>query len=246
MLASAVATGNLRILLNTSPDAAVTDHDYITSITCQSTNTGERIQLQARMFIDASEEGDLLAISGTEYVIGAESQKQTGEPHAPKKADPANIQALTHCFAIDHLEGEDHTIDRPEMYDFWKNHTPALDPPWPGPILSLDYSNPRTLVPKTLSFVPPGRTTPAPETETLNLWLYRRMIDRSNFAPERLYAGKYHRCNSRRTENKTYTRPNHFMILWVLATTIWTSIQALEVTTILIWIAYLSRSPWAP
>lgn len=102
---------------------------------------------------------------------------------APKKADPANIQALTHCFAIDHLEGEDHTIDRPEMYDFWKNHTPALDPPWPGPILSLDYSNPRTLVPKTLSFVPPGRTTPAPETETLNLWLYRRMIDRSNFEP---------------------------------------------------------------
>lgn len=124
-----------------------------------------------------------MALSGTEYIIGTESQKQTNEPHAPEKADPANIQALTHCFAVDHLEGEDHTIDRPAMYDFWKNHIPALDPPWSGPILSLDYSYPRTLIPKTLSFVPCGRATPPPKTETLNLWVYRRMIDRDNFNP---------------------------------------------------------------
>ncbi len=104
-----------------------------------------------------AEEGDLLALSGTEYVIGAESRKQTGEPHAPEEADPTNIQALTHCFAIDHLEGEDHTIDRPAMYDFWKDYIPPLEPAWPGPILSLDYSYPRTLIPKTLSFIPPGK-----------------------------------------------------------------------------------------
>ncbi len=183
MLAPFVAKGQLRILLNTNPAAAEVDGDRIKSVSCLNTNTDEHSELQAKIFLDASEEGDLLALSGTEYIIGTESQKQTNEPHAPEKADPANIQALTHCFALDHLEGEDHTIDRPAMYDFWKNHIPALDPPWSGPLLSMDYSYPQTLIPKTLSFVPCGRTAPPPKTKSLNLWVYRRMIDRDNFNP---------------------------------------------------------------
>jgi hypothetical protein len=181
MLGPAKSNGRLKILFNTQPVEASVRNDKIDSVSCLDKNTGDTIVLHGRYFIDASEEGDLLALSGTEYTIGAESRKQTGEPHAPEEADPRNIQALTHCFAIDHLEGEDHTIDRPDMYDFWKDYVPPLNPAWPGPILSLDYSYPRTLIPKTLSFVPPGKVTPAPATESLNLWLYRRMIDRSNF-----------------------------------------------------------------
>ena len=181
MLAPAISSGRLRVFLNTEPVEAFTGNDKIEAVTFLNKNTGSSIIMHGKLFIDASEEGDLLALSGTEYVIGAESQKQTNEPHAPEKADPANIQALTHCFAIDHLEGEDHTIDRPEMYDFWNNHTPQMTPAWSGKILSLDYSSPRTLIPKTLSFVPSGKTLPPPKTDTLNLWLYRRMIDRDNF-----------------------------------------------------------------
>lgn len=181
MLAPAIANGQLRVFLNTQPVEAFVNHDQINAVGCLNKNTGNTITLTGNLFIDASEEGDLLALSGTEYVIGAESQKQTGEPHAPEEADPTNIQSLTHCFAIDHMEGEDFTINRPAMYDFWKAYVPPLEPAWSGPILSLDYSNPRTLVPKTLSFVPPGKTAPAPSTESLNLWLYRRMIDRGNF-----------------------------------------------------------------
>ena len=183
MLEPAIAAGQLRILLDTQPVEASVTGDRIEAVSCLSGNGGDRIILQGKYFIDASEEGDLLALSGTEYTIGAESRKQTGEAHAPEEADPANIQALTHCFAIDHLEGEDHTIERPAMYDFWKDYVTPLDPDWPGPILSLDYSYPRTLVPKTLFFIPPGTDNPAPVTEPLNLWLYRRMIDRSNFVP---------------------------------------------------------------
>ena len=181
MLGPANSNGRLKILFNTQPVEASVRNDKIDSVSSLDKNTGDTIVLHGRYFIDASEEGDLLALSGTEYTIGAESRKQTGEPHAPEEDDPRNIQALTHCFAIDHLEGEDHTIDRPDMYDFWKDYVPPLNPAWPGPILSLDYSYPRTLIPKTLSFVPPGKVTPAPATESLNLWLYRRMIDRSNF-----------------------------------------------------------------
>ena len=183
MLAPWVSNGKLRILLNTHPVSASVQGDQIQSINFLNSNNGESLDLQARIFIDASEEGDLLPMSGAEYVIGAESIKQTGEPRAPDEADPANIQALTYCFAVDHLDGEDHTIDRPQMYDFWKSFVPDLDPPWSGKLLSLAYSFPRNLTPKSLPFIPCGMSEPAPNTKDLNLWLYRRIIDRDNFKP---------------------------------------------------------------
>jgi len=183
LLAPLVSSGQLTLLVNTQPVSASCTGDRIESVACQMHGRSQPVTLQGTYFIDASEEGDLLPLSGTEYVLGAESQAQTGEPHAPEKANPQNIQAFTHCFAMDHRAGEDHTIDRPAMYDFWKDHVPPLQPAWSGKILSLDYSHPRTLKPKTLSFVPCGKETPAPRTKSLNLWLYRRMIDRNNFTP---------------------------------------------------------------
>lgn len=184
MLAPYLSTGALKLLLLTEPVSAQVISDNIQSLVCK--HQGQKIELQAKIYIDASEEGDLLPITGTEYTIGSESQNETGEPRAPVEADPTNIQAFTYCFAVDHLEGEDQTIERPKMYDFWRDYVPQLTPPWSGPLLSLAYSYPRTLEPKTLPFVPSTKTSPAPNTKDLNLWLYRRLIDRDNFKP-----GKY-------------------------------------------------------
>ena len=181
MLAPAISKGQLKLLLHTEPFEAHVEGDKILAIGCKTGKEKRSVVLQAKYFIDASEEGDLLSLSGCEYFIGAESQKQTGERHAPEKEDRSNIQALTHCFVIDHLEGEDHTIDQPEMYPFWKEHIPPLQPPWPGKLLSLTYTHPRSLRPKALNFVPPGKSTRAPSTDPLNLWLYRRIIDRDIF-----------------------------------------------------------------
>ncbi|WP_298859214.1 FAD-dependent oxidoreductase [uncultured Gimesia sp.] len=183
MLAPDISRGQLTLLLNTQPFRASVTGDQVETVTCHTKGADKPVTLHGTYFIDASEEGDLLPLSGTEYFLGAESRTVTNEPHAPEQANPANIQSFTHCFAIDHLEGEDHTIERPAMYDFWKNHVPALTPAWSGKILSLYYSYPRTLKPKQLSFVPCGKETPPPKTKSLNLWLYRRMIDRNNFVP---------------------------------------------------------------
>jgi hypothetical protein len=181
MLAPFISKGQLQLLLRTSPGEVFTDGDRISAVSCRDQSVGKNLALHGAYFIDASEEGDLLKLSGCEYFIGAESQEKTGERHAPAKEDPTNIQALTWCFAMDHLEGEDHTIDPPEMYPMWKDYVPQLNPAWPGKMLSLSYTHPRTLLPKTLSFIPPDRQGKLPETEALNLWLYRRMIDRNNF-----------------------------------------------------------------
>lgn len=183
MLAPQINMGRLRVFLNTRPVEAEVLNDRILAVSCLDELNGNRVVLDGKIFIDASEEGDLLPLAGAEYLIGSESRKQTGEPHAPEEADPENIQSMTWCFALDHLEGEDHTIERPAMYHFWKDHVPDLSPPWSGKLLSLSYSSPRTLQPAGLSFIPPGKTRPLPETPSLNLWLYRRILDRENFQP---------------------------------------------------------------
>ena len=67
---------------------------------------------------------------------GAESRAETGEPHAAEQADPRDQQAITVCFAMEHLPGEDHTIDRPRQYELWRELRP---PGWPGRLLELDH-----------------------------------------------------------------------------------------------------------
>jgi hypothetical protein len=181
MLQPHVNSGKLKILLDFQPVDALVNIDMVQAVKGKNALTGDQIVLIGDMFIDASEEGDLLPLTETEYVLGAESHLQTGEPHAPENPDPGNVQALTWCFAIDHLEGQDHTIEKPDTYDFWKDHIPDLNPPWSGRLLSLNYSNPRNHERRALSFVPPINADPAPFTPSLNLWLYRRIIDKGNF-----------------------------------------------------------------
>jgi hypothetical protein len=80
---------------------------------------------------------------------------------------------------MDYLAGEDHVIDRPREYDFWRDHVPPLTPPWSGKLLSLFYSQPKTLKPFNMGFDPEKGT---------GLFRYRRIVDRTNFEPG-TYAG---------------------------------------------------------
>ncbi len=167
----------LTLLLNYKALSADISGDKVDSLKIQETNGGGEILLTAPYFIDATELGDLLPITGTEYVTGTEAKQQTHELHAAEKADPDNQQAFTHCFAMDYIEGTNNIIDEPEDYNFWKNYVPQLTPPWSGKLLDLKYSSPRDLKPKKLGFDPTG----TPTNNSLNLWNYRKIIDPSNF-----------------------------------------------------------------
>lgn len=177
MLSQYISSRRLVLLKHHKITSADVDGDRIRSLDAVSLVTGKKISLDAPWFIDATETGSLLPLTGTEHVTGTESRSDTGEIHAPEKAKPGNNQAFTVCFAMDYLDGEDHTIEKPGEYDFWRDHTPPLTPPWSGKLLELKYSTPSTLVPKELGFHPSGADT-AP---FLNLWLYRRIINRKNF-----------------------------------------------------------------
>lgn len=140
--------------------------------------------LEGSYFVDATELGELLPMTGTAYVTGTESKEATGELHAPLVKRPDNNQAFTMCFAMDYIKGEDWTIPKPETYDYWRHAVPDLSPPWAGKLLELNYSDPKTLAPKALGFHPEEVKT----GNMLNLWNYRRLLDRSNFK-EGFYQG---------------------------------------------------------
>ncbi len=175
MMAPYASSGRLLCLLEHEPVRAEVQGDRVRAVIVRDARTGRERSLVAPYFIDATELGDLLPMAGVEFVIGAESQARTGEPHAASSDQPGNQQAITCCFAVEYRDGEDHTIDRPADYTFWRDYVPALRPPWPGRLLDLDYSNPVTLRPVNRGFDPRGQGA--------GLWIYRRILDPRNFRP---------------------------------------------------------------
>ena len=111
--------------------------------------------------------------------MGTEGKNQTGELHMPKKASPSNQQAFTVCFAIDHKENEEHLIEKPVTFDYWKEYIPNIIPAWPGKLIDFTYTHPSTGKAKRLGFNPTGPH----KSGIINLWTYRRILSKENFLP---------------------------------------------------------------
>lgn len=187
MLAPHTASRRLTVDLLVRPVRATADGDRVDSVTLRSLETGEEHTITAQYVIDATETGELLPLTGTEYVTGFESRAETGEPSAPDVAQPDNVQALTYCFAVDYVEGEDHTIPRPDHYEHWASVQPEF---WGGPLLSWTAPNPRTLEIGERHFSPnPGDDALAVTADQSknpgdgNLWTFRRIIAKDLFEP---------------------------------------------------------------
>ncbi len=174
LLAPFIAGQRVLILLRHKVIIAATNGDKVDAVQVRSLESGNELILRAPYFADATELGDLLPLTKTEYVTGAEAQKDTGEPHAKPEAQPLNMQAFTCCFAMDYVKGEDHTIDKPREYDFWHDYVPDIRPPWPGKLLAWEYADAVTLKPRKLDTDPEAG---------LGLWSYRRIADKSLFVP---------------------------------------------------------------
>ena len=167
------ARGQLTLLLEHTPISAQTDGDKIVAVTLRDARDGAQVTVTAPYFLDATELGDLLELADVEHVIGAESRAQTGEPHAPDEAQPLNQQAISACFAISHHPGENHVIERPDSYDFWRDYQANF---WPAPNLDWRQTHPITLETRQRSLFPlPNRD------HWEGLWDYRRILNPANF-----------------------------------------------------------------
>jgi len=186
LLAPFLSSGRLRLIQPAVPESAETEGDTVVSVTVRHLRSGESIRLVGSIVLDATETGELLPLTGTEYVTGSESREQTGEPSAPETADPQNMQAISWCFVVDHVEG-DHTIERPHDYDYWREFEPDF---WGAPMLSLTGPHPRTLELTTRTFTPTIDDDPfgsvADQREDggdSELWTFRRILSRKVLEP---------------------------------------------------------------
>jgi len=186
MLAPFRSGGRIRVMQPVRPVDATTEDGTVRSVVVQDVRTGDRTTITAEYVIDATETGDLLPLTGTAYVTGFESAAETGEPSAPAEAQPDNIQAVSVCFALDHLDG-DHTIDRPEQYDYWRSVAPDF---WGANLLSWSAPHPRTLEIVERVFQPnPGDDPLAVFADQslnpgdTNLWTFRRIAAKDVFEP---------------------------------------------------------------
>ncbi|MCH7904165.1 MAG: FAD-dependent oxidoreductase [Armatimonadetes bacterium] len=129
-----VISGQLQICTGLRPVAAKTDGDRVVSVDFIGAS-GKVETLRASFFIDATETGELLPITRTEYVVGAESKSDTDEPHAiDGDVEPDNVQGITWCAVIGYDKGGSHVIEKPEQYEFWRNYQPKG---WPDKLLSF-------------------------------------------------------------------------------------------------------------
>ena len=214
MLAPYVSSGRVGHADRPPSGAADVERDRIRAVSVQ----GESLHtIHAAYFLDATEQGDLLPLARAEYTTGAESRKQTGEPHAPAKAAPATSRASPFVSRWTTCQAKTTLSTSPQSTTSGATTSPKLRPPWPGKLLSWTMSNPVTLEDRELHFDPTLEPQPR---GALNLWLYRRIADKQNFAPgtyaeryhtgelaaERLLAGQYQRGERRGSGASSATR----------------------------------------
>lgn len=118
--------GRLHLLLRNKVFAVETDGDRIDSLTALSLADGSCRRIAGSVFIDASELGDLLPLAGTDFVVGAESQEDTGEAHAqPEEPKSRCVQSFTYILGLERFpDGENHTIPRPSHYETYRTSQP--------------------------------------------------------------------------------------------------------------------------
>ena len=176
MLAPHLASRRLEILLRHRPVAVEHEMDRVRAVTLADVFDGQKTAVSAPYVLDATELGDLLPMAGVEHVVGAESQAQTGEPHAlAGEADPLDQQAITWCFALDYLPGEDHVIERPKEYEFWRGFRAEF---CPEPHLGWIFVDPATLDLRQQPIFQ-GPT----DADVDDLWHFRRIFCRSHYPP---------------------------------------------------------------
>ncbi len=133
------------------------------------------LRVRPRMVIDATELGDLLPLAGAEYVLGAESKAETGEPHAQPVEPKAHcVQSFTYTFVVERTTtGERHVIPKPERYEHYRDGQPYS--------LRIHVHGGEIYGEET-RWLEYQVLEQAPGTKG-GLWTYRRLIDQSLFPP---------------------------------------------------------------
>lgn len=111
------AEKNLSVLFNHSFATLQKEGNRIRSVSFTNKATGETLVVKARIYIDATELGDVLKAARVPYDLGMEAGKITGEKVGVNQSNDI-VQDLTYVAILkDYGPGSDRTIVRPANYD---------------------------------------------------------------------------------------------------------------------------------
>ncbi len=166
MLAPYIAEGRLTILKRSQiVDAHRREDNRIEALIAVNVENGQFTEICPKTVLDATELGDLFPLVKVPYYTGSDSKRLTNESHAPEQGDSENVQDFTYPFVLTLHAGEDHTIEKPDDYETFKDagkfslfgfkmfeHYEGFDPARPENVKNF-----------------------------LPFWTYRRLIDKSLF-----------------------------------------------------------------
>jgi hypothetical protein len=134
MLDPYIKSGKVEILINATVKSAEKDDAKITKVTIDSKDG--IFEVTGKMFLDATDTGEFLPMSKTEFSVGSEN---TDEHLSNGIDDPYDVQSFTWVAAIEYDKGGNHKLEKPEMYDFFRNYKVPYDD---NTILSWYFQNP--------------------------------------------------------------------------------------------------------
>jgi FAD dependent oxidoreductase len=122
---------NLKVHFGFGFETVLKEGNKITGATFRNSDNTEVIKVKAKVVIDATELGDVLAAAGAAYDLGMDDPAISGETEARQKNDI--IQDLTWAAVLkDYGAGTDKTIPRPVQYDSIKYFCSTSDAPCNG------------------------------------------------------------------------------------------------------------------
>lgn len=125
MLQPYIDNGTLTVFVNAELKECLTEDDEIKGVIYLI--DGEEVKLEGDYYLDGTDIGDLICLSGAEYRVGAESRSETGEDDAPEVGDPSDMQSFIYSACIENRKTGDYTIEKPELYDRFKEMVMPYD-----------------------------------------------------------------------------------------------------------------------
>jgi hypothetical protein len=111
------AEPSLRVLFRHRFVDVVKDGTRVRGAVLEDLTTGRRVEVRAKVVVDGTDLGDVLARAGATFDLGLEADSVSGE-NAGIAASSDVVQDLTWCAILkDYGPGADRTIPRPEGYD---------------------------------------------------------------------------------------------------------------------------------
>lgn len=137
---------------------------------------GEYTEVKAAYYLDGTDEGDLIAKSGCEYVTGAESRAMTGEPSSLDRFLPEDRQPVTWSLAFENRLRGDYVIDKPADYERFKKIIMPYDK---YPVFSM--YGPDSSTGKAKQFGMYNGETDGQGNKLFGLFTYRRIVNSYHF-----------------------------------------------------------------